>query len=75
MHTQCSTVQCPTTHVANALSTAGWWGRPRNASGGHHSHIVLDISPNQSKGHADVLPHQGVRHGHRSDPTHRLLWF
>ena len=52
MHTQCSTVQCPTTHVANALSTAGWWGRPRTASGGHHSHIVLAIPASQSKGHA-----------------------
>ena len=74
MHTQCSTVQCPTTHVANALSTAGWWGRPRTASGGHHSHIVLDISANQSKGHADA-PNQGVRHVHRSNhPADRLLW-
>ena len=40
----------------------------------HHSHIVLDISANQSKGHADV-PNQGVRYVFRSDSAHRLLWF
>ena len=40
----------------------------------HHSHIVLDISANQSKGHADV-PNQGVRHVFRSDPAYRLLRF
>ena len=39
----------------------------------HHSHIVLDISANQSKGHADV-PNQGVRHVHRSDSADRLFW-
>ena len=40
----------------------------------HHSHIVLDISVNQSKGHADI-PNQGVRHVFRSDPAYRLLRF
>ncbi len=40
----------------------------------YHSHIVLDISANQSKGHADV-PNQGVRYVFRSDSAHRLLWF
>ena len=40
-----------------------------------YSHIVLAISANQSKGHADVLPHQGARDVHRSDSAYRLLWF
>ena len=38
------------------------------------AHIVLAISANQSKGHADI-PNQGVRHVFRSNPAYRLLWY
>ena len=41
----------------------------------HHSHIVLDISANQSKGHADVPNSQESAMVHRSNPSDRLLWF
>ena len=47
---------------------------PQPVPTGHFSHIVLAISANQSKGHADI-PNQGGRHVFRSDPAYRLLWF
>ena len=51
-----------------------WMSRGDKQPDCHHSHIVLDISVNQSKGHADI-PNQGVRHVFRSDPAYRLLRF